>query len=142
MYVRGVTAFAARRPMTAHPRWRSMSAMTTNNHIPLSNDPSPRLAAVRADSVTKTYGSGGTSVRALDGVSFEIAERRLVAIMGPSGSGKSTLLHCLAGLDTVTTGRVMVGAVDLRSRRSGSRSRSVPRTASRPREPPGRRFVR
>ena len=113
MYVRGVTAFAARRPMTAHPRWRSMSAMTTNNHIPLSNDPSPRLAAVKADSVTKTYGSGGTSVRALDDVSFEIAERRLVAIMGPSGSGKSTLLHCLAGLDTVTSGRVMVGAVDL-----------------------------
>jgi putative ABC transport system ATP-binding protein len=88
--------------------------MTTNTDIQLSSDPSmPRLAAVKAEALTKTYGSGGTSVRALDGVSLEIAERRLVAIMGPSGSGKSTLLHCLAGLDTVTSGRVMVGTVDL-----------------------------
>jgi putative ABC transport system ATP-binding protein len=91
-----------------------MFAMTINTDIHLSSGPSPRrLAAVKADAVTKTYGSGGASVRALDGVSLEIAERRLVAIMGPSGSGKSTLLHCLAGLDTVTSGRVMVGTVDL-----------------------------
>ncbi|MGZ4249046.1 MAG: ABC transporter ATP-binding protein, partial [Solirubrobacteraceae bacterium] len=88
--------------------------MTINTGIQLSSGPSvPRLAAVKADAVTKTYGSGGPSVRALDGVSLEIAEQRLVAIMGPSGSGKSTLLHCLAGLDTVTSGRVMVGTVDL-----------------------------
>ncbi len=80
---------------------------------PSSEPTASRLAAVKADAVTKTYGSGDTAVRALDGVSLEIAERRLVAIMGPSGSGKSTLLHCLAGLDTVTSGRVMVGTIDL-----------------------------
>jgi putative ABC transport system ATP-binding protein len=91
-----------------------MSGMTINTNIELTRDAlAPSLAAVKADAVTKTYGSGDTSVRALDGVSLEIAERRLVAIMGPSGSGKSTLLHCLAGLETVTSGRVMVGTIDL-----------------------------
>jgi putative ABC transport system ATP-binding protein len=72
-----------------------------------------RRSAVVAEEVTKIYSSGDTAVRALDHVSLEIPERRLVAIMGPSGSGKSTLLHCLAGLDTVTSGRVILGTVDL-----------------------------
>lgn len=88
--------------------------MTINTDTQLSIEPSsPRLAAVQAEAITKIYSSGDTAVRALDDVSLEIPQRRLVAIMGPSGSGKSTLLHCLAGLDTVTSGRVMVGDVDL-----------------------------
>ena len=70
-------------------------------------------AAVRAEAVTKIYGSGETEVRALDGVDVSFTAARLTAIMGPSGSGKSTLLHCLAGLDRITGGRVLLGDVDL-----------------------------
>jgi putative ABC transport system ATP-binding protein len=69
--------------------------------------------AARAVGVTKVYGDGDASVRALDGVTTEIEERRFTAIMGPSGSGKSTLMHVLAGLDTPTSGRVYLGDVEL-----------------------------
>ncbi|MGP8001669.1 MAG: ABC transporter ATP-binding protein [Streptosporangiaceae bacterium] len=70
-------------------------------------------AAISAVALTKMYGSGDTAVRALDGVSAEFAGHRFTAIMGPSGSGKSTLLHCLAGLDTPTSGQVFLGSMDL-----------------------------
>ena len=66
------------------------------------------VAAAAVDLV-KVYGHGETAVRALDGVSVEFPAGRLTAIMGPSGSGKSTLLHCVAGLDTVTSGQVFLG---------------------------------
>jgi putative ABC transport system ATP-binding protein len=69
--------------------------------------------AVRAELATKIYGRGDTEVRALDEVSLAIPARRFTAIMGPSGSGKSTLMHCMAGLDSLTSGRVYVGDVDL-----------------------------
>jgi putative ABC transport system ATP-binding protein len=69
--------------------------------------------AARAESVTKIYGHGDAAVVALDGVSLGIPRRRFTAIMGPSGSGKSTLMHCMAGLDAVDAGRVLVGEVDL-----------------------------
>ncbi len=61
----------------------------------------------------KVYGTGPTAVRALDGVSVEFAKGSFTAIMGPSGSGKSTLMHCLAGLDTITSGRVFLGGLEL-----------------------------
>jgi putative ABC transport system ATP-binding protein len=61
----------------------------------------------------KVYGKGDTEVRALDGVSAEFSEGQFTAVMGPSGSGKSTLLHCLAGLDRLTSGRVLLGDQDL-----------------------------
>ena len=51
--------------------------------------------------------------RALDDVSVDFERARYTAIMGPSGSGKSTLLHCMAGLDTPTSGQVFIGDVDL-----------------------------
>ena len=53
----------------------------------------------------KDYGFGDTAVRALNGVSVDIARGEFTAIMGPSGSGKSTLLHTLAGLDRLTAGQ-------------------------------------
>jgi putative ABC transport system ATP-binding protein len=69
--------------------------------------------AARAVDLTKTYGEGDASVRALDDVSVEFERARFSAIMGPSGSGKSTLLHCMAGLDKPTSGQVLIGDVDL-----------------------------
>ena len=69
--------------------------------------------AVRAVDVRKAYGSGGTTVHALDRVSMTIDRGSFTAIMGPSGSGKSTLMHCLAGLDAVTSGRVFLGATEI-----------------------------
>ncbi len=69
--------------------------------------------AARAHEVWKVYGTGEAQVVALRGVSTEFARGRFTAIMGPSGSGKSTLMHCLAGLDTVTRGRVSIGDTDV-----------------------------
>ena len=59
-------------------------------------------AVVVADDVTRRYGEGDTAVDALRGVSLEVAQGQLTAVMGPSGSGKSTLMHILAGLDKPT----------------------------------------
>ena len=69
--------------------------------------------AARAVDAVKVYGQGPTEVRALDGVTVEFERACLTAIMGPSGSGKSTLLHCLAGLDSLTSGQVFIGDTDL-----------------------------
>lgn len=73
----------------------------------------PDTTAAAAQDITKIYGAGETEVRALDGVTVSFPRGEFTAIMGPSGSGKSTLMHCLAGLDTVTSGTVTVGDVDL-----------------------------
>ena len=69
--------------------------------------------AAAADDLVKVYGAGDTAVYALDGVTIEFAAARFTAIMGPSGSGKSTLMHCLAGLDTPTSGSVRIGTAGL-----------------------------
>ena len=69
--------------------------------------------AARAVEATKVYGRGEAQVRALDTVTVDFASGRFTAIMGPSGSGKSTLMHTLAGLDSLTSGHVFIGAVDL-----------------------------
>src|SRR5688572_26207635 len=65
-------------------------------------------AVVVADDVTRRYGEGDTAVDALRGVSLEVAQGKLTAVMGPSGSGKSTLMHILAGLDKPTSGDVSI----------------------------------
>jgi len=73
----------------------------------------PARTALEATDLVKTYGSGNTAVRALDGVSVAFAAGEFTAIMGPSGSGKSTLMHCLAGLDTPTSGSVRIGGTEI-----------------------------
>jgi putative ABC transport system ATP-binding protein len=70
-------------------------------------------AAARVVDGTKVYGGGDTEVRALDGIGVAFERGGFTAIMGPSGSGKSTLLHCVAGLDTLTTGSAYIGEVRL-----------------------------
>jgi putative ABC transport system ATP-binding protein len=77
---------------------------------PCQAETSPAACAVE---VTKVFGEGPTAVRALDGVSFDVRRGELTAIMGPSGSGKSTLLYCMAGLERVTSGDVVIDGVDI-----------------------------
>jgi putative ABC transport system ATP-binding protein len=78
-----------------------------------SAEKSTITAAVRAEHVSKIYGSGDTRVVALDDVSVAFPSAEFTAVMGPSGSGKSTLMHCLAGLDAVTSGEIWVGGTAL-----------------------------
>ena len=70
-------------------------------------------AVARAVDAVKVYGSGDTEVRALDGVTVSLESGHFTAVMGPSGSGKSTLMHCVAGLDSLTSGQVYIGDVEL-----------------------------
>ena len=73
----------------------------------------PSIVAAAAIEAVKIYGKGENEVRALDGVTVQFPKGAFTAIMGPSGSGKSTLMHCVAGLDTLTSGRVLIGDLDL-----------------------------
>ena len=70
-------------------------------------------AVVVAREITRRYGEGDTAVDALRGVSLDIEQARLTAVMGPSGSGKSTLMHILAGLDKPTTGSVSIAGTEI-----------------------------
>jgi putative ABC transport system ATP-binding protein len=90
-------------------------ATTTAGTSPLPPPPLAAGAAVRVVDAVKVYGHGETAVRALDGITVEMARGHFTAIMGPSGSGKSTLLHCLAGLDRLTSGQVFIGDTELGS---------------------------
>ena len=80
-----------------------------------TTSPPTTAVAARAVGASKIYGSGETEVRALDNVDVEFDRGAFTAIMGPSGSGKSTLLHCIAGLDTLTSGEVYLGDIELSS---------------------------
>ncbi|MEU0395080.1 ABC transporter ATP-binding protein [Streptomyces sp. NPDC006208] len=71
--------------------------------------------AARATDLSKVYGQGETQVVALDGVSVDFHQAEFTAIMGPSGSGKSTLMHCVAGLDSFSSGSVRIGETELGS---------------------------
>ncbi len=69
--------------------------------------------AASAHDLVKTYGKGEAEVRALDGVTIDLMQGEFTAVMGPSGSGKSTLMHCLAALDTPTSGEAVVDGTAL-----------------------------
>jgi putative ABC transport system ATP-binding protein len=75
--------------------------------------PSRPDIASRASALTKSFGVDDTRVVAVDAVDIDIERGRFTAVMGPSGSGKSTLMHCLAGLDSVTSGRIWVGDTEI-----------------------------
>jgi putative ABC transport system ATP-binding protein len=91
------------------------------NSTPEASDPGSAQPTANAQSgpvasardLVKTYGKGDAEVRALDGVSVDFERGKLTAIMGPSGSGKSTLMHCMAGLDSVTSGQIVIDGVEL-----------------------------
>jgi putative ABC transport system ATP-binding protein len=65
------------------------------------------------NNLSKVYGSGDTRITAIDNVSFSVTKGEFVAIVGPSGSGKSTLLHILGGVDTPSSGQVLVDGTDI-----------------------------
>jgi putative ABC transport system ATP-binding protein len=83
--------------------------MTTLDTAHPERPESTELYAAQAINLIKTYGTGDAVVRALDGIDIAFERGRFTAVMGPSGSGKSTLMHCMAGLDTPTSGRTFVG---------------------------------
>ena len=66
------------------------------------------MAIIEVKDLSKIYGTGDTTVRALDKVNLSINEGQFVAVMGPSGCGKSTLLHLIGGLDQPTSGTVTI----------------------------------
>ena len=68
---------------------------------------------MRLEDVSRVYGHDGVEVRALDGVSLEIAQGDFAVLVGPSGSGKTTLLNMIGGLDTPTSGRVWVAGTEI-----------------------------
>ncbi len=90
-----------------------LATTTSAHHEAPTAAPAGRAVAARTVDAVKVYGTGGTEVRALDGVTVEVPAATFTAVMGPSGSGKSTLMHCLAGLDTLTSGQVFVGDQEL-----------------------------
>ena len=115
------------RPTTPGTAFLSVAAMA-RTHLRTRPDAAPAAAAgssslaaataglaARAEAASKVYGKGDAAVTALDGVTVGFARGQYTAIMGPSGSGKSTLMHCVAGLDTLTSGRAFLGDVDLSS---------------------------
>ena len=112
-------------PPTSHPSTSHPSTDFAPPHLGDSTPSATRRAgsrtiafatvAARVIDAHKHYGSGESEVRALDGVTVDFATGQFTAIMGPSGSGKSTLMHCVAGLDTPTSGQILIGDTDLGS---------------------------
>ena len=77
---------------------------------------------MRAVDVTKTYRSGNNEVHALQGVSLDVHEGDLIAVIGPSGNGKTTLLNCLSGIDSIDSGQVFIDGQDIHSLNDADRT--------------------
>ena len=71
------------------------------------------MEILKAEHLTKVYGTGDNQVKALNDVSFTVKKGEFLAIIGPSGSGKSTLLHVLGGVDIPTSGKVYMEGTDV-----------------------------
>ena len=105
-----------------HPEPRNSNCPTTNRAgelLRLSYNRSMEIVQshagplVRVMDLSRSYQMGSAVIRAVDGVSLEIARGEFAALLGPSGSGKSTLLHLLAGLDRATSGTIEIGGREL-----------------------------
>ena len=90
-------------------RQERQGPMTITDHASTGAPTPTGPPAARAIDLVKTYGKGEAIVHALAGVNVEFNRGEFTAVMGPSGSGKSTLMHCMAGLDTPTSGQTFVG---------------------------------
>lgn len=71
------------------------------------------MGILRVENLSKTYGKGENTVKAVDNISFSVEKGEFVAIIGASGSGKSTLLHMLGGVDRPTSGKVFIEGKDI-----------------------------
>ena len=71
------------------------------------------MEILKVQGLSKVYGKGDTQIKALDEINFSVEKGEFVAIVGPSGSGKSTLLHILGGVDTPSSGQVLVDGTDI-----------------------------
>lgn len=71
------------------------------------------MGILETNNLKKYYGTGDTTVKALDGVNFSVDDGEFIAIVGTSGSGKSTLLHMIGGLDRPTSGSVTVAGKEI-----------------------------
>jgi len=118
------TCQAARLDDASHPYTRNLLAA-----LPSMTHPRPRLptlrrdpawlgdalmAALVVDDLEVTFGSGESTVRAVKGVSFEVALGEVFGLVGESGCGKSTILRCLAGLNTQWNGRIVIDGAPVR----------------------------
>src|SRR5438034_687706 len=95
-----------------------MLAPNTTSSAPQPRKPAPArraspTAVVAARDITRRYGEGDTAVDALRGVTLDVTQGKLTAVMGPSGSGKSTLMHIMAALDRPTAGEVWIAGTKL-----------------------------
>ena len=97
-----------------------MTMVTATPPAGISNAGTPdnRNVLLSVRDVRKVYGSREAVTRALDDVSFDIAQGEFVGVMGPSGSGKSTLLNCISTIDTVTSGNIILNGLDITQLRS------------------------
>ncbi len=90
--------------------------------------PDNRNVLLSVRDIRKVYGSREAVTRALDDVSFDIAQGEFVGVMGPSGSGKSTLLNCISTIDAVTSGNIILNGRDITQLRSRQLSNSAATT--------------
>src|SRR5581483_9016584 len=101
---------------TRHPSKKSRMHATQCHNKKLEDDPIPasgRRLAIQVSGLTKTIPTATHRVDILRGIDLDIEKGEFVAIMGPSGSGKSTFLGLLAGLDTPTSGRIVLDGEDI-----------------------------